>query len=323
MTQKHSYSIFQEPWWLDATAPGAWDCVQIESGGHVAAKLPFVVQERRGARILTQPALTQSLGPWIADTGAGYSKTLSREMSLYRELIKGLPKHDLFKQHFAPEVTNWLPFYWEGFTQTTRYTYLLDIERGLDAIRSNMDKRNRRQLAHSQNFLQAEVSDDLNAFLLLNDKTFQRQGMQTPYSHEYVHRLDDAVQRHAKRWIILARDKATGTAQAGIYMISDGTRVYSLMSGADPDARAQNGGIVARWKAIETVHTAGLPVLDLQGSMIKNVERRNRNYGAEQVPYFSIMRSNGRLERAERNARWRRAPLLWAWRMKQSLKRGS
>ena len=318
MTTVRLYTPFQEPWWLDAAAPGQWDAVQVERGGQLQAYLPFVIGERGGARSLGQPLLTQSLGPWISDTGAGYTSTLSREMILYKELIDGLPEHDVFKQHFATQVTNWLPFYWEGFEQTTRYTYTLDMRQSLEQIHAGMDKRNRKQLRRAQESLIAETSDDLETFLRLNDKTFERQGIATPYSHDFVFRLDEAARINARRWIVLARDKWTGEAHAGIYMIASGDRVYSLMSGADPTLRDQNGGIVARWKAIEVAHNADVSTLDFQGSMLKTVERRNRNYGSCQVPYFSIHRSNGVLEAYEKKRRMRRAPLVAAWRLKEA-----
>ncbi len=313
------YTPFQEPWWLDATAPGRWDAVQVERGGQLQAYLPFVIEESNGIRFLKQPLLTQSLGPWISETGAGYTTTLSREMSLYKELIDGLPAHDVFRQQFATQVTNWLPFYWEGFEQTTRYTYTLDMRQDLEEIYRGMDKRNRRQLRHAQESLTAETSDDLEAFLQLNDKTFERQGLAVPYSHDLVFRLDEAAKAHARRWIVLARDKWTGEAHAGIYMLASGDRMYSLMSGADPAFRDQNGGIVARWKAIETAHEAAVSTLDFQGSMLKTIERRNRNYGSSQVPYFLVSRSNGVLEAYERNRRIRRAPLVAAWRLKEAI----
>lgn len=317
MSSPTSYTMFQEEWWLNAAAPGTWDAVEVEKGGEIQAKLAFSIEEPLGATVLTQPALTQSLGPWVKDTGAGYTKSLSREMSLYQELIQKLPKHDVFNQHFAPQVTNWLPFFWEGFTQTTKYTYTLDLQAGLDALWQGMDKRNRRQLRVAQESLVAEPSDDLEAFLDLNEATFNRQHLEMPYTRDYVYRIDAAIQKNAKRWIILARDRRDGVPHAGIYMAEHDGYVYSLMSGADPALRDQNGGIVARWKAIETAYDAQAEVLDFQGSMLRTVERRNRNYGAIQVPYFAINRTNGVLEAKRRLRKIKRAPLVAAWKLKE------
>lgn len=61
-------SIFEQPWWLDAVAPGQWDAVEIEENGRIVARLPFVFKKKFGARIVGQPQLTQTLGPWIEYT---------------------------------------------------------------------------------------------------------------------------------------------------------------------------------------------------------------------------------------------------------------
>src|SRR5882762_10808904 len=115
-----SYNLFQEPWWLDAVAPGEWDEVVVKRGGQVAARLPFVRKRKFGSVFLTQPRLTPSLGPWLRVSSAKRTNRLAEEKELMQELIAALPHFDLFRQTFAPQVTNWLPFYWQGFSQTTR-----------------------------------------------------------------------------------------------------------------------------------------------------------------------------------------------------------
>lgn len=287
-----THSMFQQPWWLEATAPGQWDAVEVERGGETVAWLPYVVKKQRGLRVFTQPQLTQSLGPWTKETGAHYTQALSRDINLYTELIKKLPKFDVFRQNFAPEVTNWLPFYWNNFSQTTRYTYTVDLTRPMQELWSDLDKRDRRQLRNATDLVEAELVQDLAEVLSLNDMTFNRQGLKTPYDHEYVHQIDSAVREQARRWAVVAREKASGLPLAGIYMVAFRGRVYSLLSGVDPDHRHLNAGIVARWKAFEEAHSYG-GVLDLQGSMMKTIERRNRNYGSKQVPYYSITKGNG------------------------------
>ena len=62
--------VFQQPWWLDAVAPGRWDEVTCEEGGRVVARLPFVVRGRPRFRMLAQSSLTQTLGPWVESSDA-------------------------------------------------------------------------------------------------------------------------------------------------------------------------------------------------------------------------------------------------------------
>lgn len=145
-----SYSLFQEPWWLDAVAAGEWDEVVVKRGGRVAARLPFVRKEKLGGTWLLQPKLTPYLGPWLRASDAKLTNRLSEEKELMQELIDGLPQFDLFRQTFAPEVTYWLPFYWRGFSQTTRYTYRLSDLTDLaglwgDSVRTSGEKFARRR----------------------------------------------------------------------------------------------------------------------------------------------------------------------------------
>ncbi len=326
MSLDGAYTPFQEPWWLEALAPGRWDVVEVDQGGTTVARLPYVVEERLGTRVLTQPVLTQSLGPWVRPTGASSPRELGRQMDLFQQLINGLPRHDVFSQGFAPAVTNWLPFYWQGFEQTTRYTYQLDVTQSPDQVLARMDKRNRRQLRAANKLVVAEVQGGegsadgapegaLEELLALNRLSFARQGLRPPYTPDEVRALDQAIAKNAKRWVILARDVESGRAVNGIYLLAAGDAVYSLLSGADPKRRHLGGGMVARQASIEVAHRAGA-VLDLQGSMLRGVERRNRNYGATQVPYFVVTRSNGVLERRSRQRELLRAPLLAAWRAK-------
>src|SRR6476620_5108008 len=84
-------SIFQQPWWLDAVAPGTWSAVEIHRGGTLKARLPYVMDRRMGVRLLRQPLLTPSLGPWICPSEGKYATQLAHQKELYTELIEQLP----------------------------------------------------------------------------------------------------------------------------------------------------------------------------------------------------------------------------------------
>jgi hypothetical protein len=55
-------------------------------------------------------------------------------------LIDALPPHDVFSQSFHHSITNWQPLSWKGFTQTTRYTYILKDLSDLDKVMENFEK---------------------------------------------------------------------------------------------------------------------------------------------------------------------------------------
>src|SRR3954454_9089777 len=108
-------AIFQQPWWLEAMAPGCWGDVTVERGGRTVARLPYVVRGRGRWRVLGQPPLTQTLGPWVERSAAKPANALTEEIELLTELEAGLPPAVAFRQQFSPAMLNALPFHWAGY----------------------------------------------------------------------------------------------------------------------------------------------------------------------------------------------------------------
>src|SRR5689334_2152569 len=101
-------SLFQQPWWLEAIAPGQWGAAEVRDSGKLIARFPYVIQRRYGLTLLHMPPLTQTLGPWISCSTGKYEAQLSREHALLEEMIAALPRFDSFRQSFHYSVTNWL-----------------------------------------------------------------------------------------------------------------------------------------------------------------------------------------------------------------------
>ena len=132
-----SIPIFSRDWWLDATAGDEnWDVALVRNGNQVLAAMPYAMRRRYGMKALGQPALTQTLGPWLfpMDPGTSEAKKLAQEKDLMHALIDQLPGFDYFNQNWHYTYTNWLPFSWRGFTQTTHYTYVLTDLRDPDRL---------------------------------------------------------------------------------------------------------------------------------------------------------------------------------------------
>ena len=117
--------IFSQAWWLDAVCGEKnWDVSLVEANDKILASMPYY-QPYPG--IITMPSYTQTMGPWQTKESANskYTTLLSKCQAFYKQLIAQLPRFTFFLQNFSYQVTDWLPFYWEGFRQTTRYTYIL------------------------------------------------------------------------------------------------------------------------------------------------------------------------------------------------------
>lgn len=280
--------IFSQAWWLDAVAGDNWDVCIVEKGDKIQASMPYVVKKKYGLTLLTQPSLTQNLGPWIRPAHAKYSKQLSQQKDLMEVLIDQLPKYHYFSQNWHYSNTNWLPFYWKGFEQITRYTYLIDDLSNIDDVWDSSLANIRTDIRKAENKFNLVVKESLpfSDFLLLNRQTFLRQGIQLPYSESFVNQLVfTAKDRNQCRWFI-AQDNE-GRNHAGVLLVWDSESAYYLMGGGDPDLRNSGATSLCMWEAIKFASTV-TKRFDFEGSMIEPVERFFRAFGAKQTPYFAL-----------------------------------
>lgn len=296
-----SLPIFSRDWWLDAAAgPDGWDVALTRKGDKVLAAMPYTVRRRYGMRVLSQPALTQKLGPWLQPGEGKPSTRLAYEKELMQDLIDRLPEFDYFSQNWHYGHSNWLPFSWNGFEQTTRYTYVLPELGDADKLWHGFEKSARAECTKALNRYQLTVRDDLplDDFLALNRMTFARQGMPVPYSEAFVHRLDAACAARGCRKFFIAVDE-DGRHHAGNYIVWDEYSSYGLMNGADPALRTSGAASLCMWAAIR--HAAQVTKsFDFCGSMLLPIERFLRGFGALQMPYFTISKTPSRLLRLRR-----------------------
>ncbi len=294
------YSLFGQPWWLDAVArPGNWGEARVESGGRLQARLPYRFRKRYGCIVLTTPPLTQHLGPWFAPSNAKYATELAKQKDLVEELISKLPRHHVFRQNFHHSVTNWLPWYWQGFEQTTRYTYVLDDLGSEKCLWDCMQSKIRSDIRKAQNRFGLEVRTDLGLDVLLSvcQKTFQRQD-RNGLPEQVVHRIYDACEKQGAGRAFFAVDEQN-RVHAAQYLVWDERTAYYLLGGGDPELRNSGAHSLTMWEAIKFASTVSNS-FDFEGSMVEPIERFFRAFGARQAPYHQVTGINNRWLKAGR-----------------------
>jgi hypothetical protein len=289
-------SIFQQPWWLDAVAPGKWGEAIIEHEGRVVARMPFVARGRPRFRVLTMPPLTQTLGPWIERSAASPARTASDEMRLLGELEALLPSANAFRQSFSPTMMNALPFCWKGYQLEVRYTLRLEglgDEQALwDGLRGNI----RREIRKARRRLRVRDDLGLDRFYHVWSKTFERQSKPVIASLDVLERLDAACEARGARSTLFAEDEA-GRVHAVAYAVWDRHVAYNLLGGAEPQLRTSGASSLLMWESIMRAR-AVTDVFDFEGSMIQPVERFFRSFGASQTPYLLVSRADARAQAA-------------------------
>ncbi|MGD9528159.1 GNAT family N-acetyltransferase [Pseudonocardia sp.] len=291
-----SHTPFEQPWWLEAVAPGRWGHVLVERGGEVVARLPYVRKQKFGLTVLTQAPLTRFVGPWLRPSEGKYEKRLGVERELMGELIDRLPPHDVYRGNFAPAITNWLPFHWAGFDATVRYTYRIDDLRDPDRLWAELGGNVRSRVKRAAKGV--EIRTDLESeavleeVLRINRRLFERQGLGVSFGDDLARRLDAACRARGAREVVTATD-SQGRLQAALYLVRDATTTYLLYGGTDPEFRSTGVNSLVVWEAIRLASQTSQH-FDFLGSMIEPVERVNRSFGARQVPYFFVTRARPR-----------------------------
>jgi lipid II:glycine glycyltransferase (peptidoglycan interpeptide bridge formation enzyme) len=292
--------LFVQDWYLDAVCEeGAWDVVLVEKKDRLLASLPYFVKKKLGFTYITMPPMVKTMGPYLIPE----VRDLKYSHRYYQQLIRQLPRIDGFKQDFHPSVTNWLPFYWTKYQQTTRYTYTLNVQ-SPDEVYAGLNRNMKRNIKKASAQLRIETHHSLDTFYRINQMSFDRQGVSIPYSFDFLQKHDRALENNDARQMLFAVDKQDRIHSAA-YLVWDKTTAYYHLSGDDPALRNSGAGILLIWEAIKfTSQQLQLSRFDFEGSMIENIEAIRRQFGAHQEPYFRVWKYHHPLYR------W----LDWKWR---------
>jgi hypothetical protein len=287
---RHTHCLFQDEWWLEAVAPGAWGIATVGHGADLQARLPYVLTRRPFFSFIRQPHLTQTLGPWFRDVGGRSISALGREHQLAAELVAQLPRCDFFSMNFHHAITNWLPYTWQRFEMVPKVTYVLEKLGTKDELWGGLAPNIRREIRKAEKRVEIVRSDDLDLFVRLNQKTFERQQMAIPYSPTTLRRVHDACARRGAGQIYFARD-AEQRYHAAIYIVRDDRSAFYLSGGADASLRTSGAHSLLMWNAILDASLTSKQ-FNFEGSVIRGIERFLRAFGGEQKTYMNARRGN-------------------------------
>jgi len=288
-----SYSIFQQPWWLEAVVPGAWEEVCLRDQEKIIARWPYIKKKKYFCDVISMPMLTQHLGPFLAPIHGKYCNMLSRQHEILNELIEQLPSYDFLIQNFHYSLTNWLPFYWKNYKQTTKYTYVLNEIKNHELVWNNFRENIRREIRKGQKGLEVKTDLGLDKLYETCKKTYDRQNQQIPYSFDLLRRIDEACASRNYRITLFAIDDKQNIHSA-IYIVFDQNSAYYLIGGGDPFLRTSGAHSLLMWEAIKHV-SQFVDKFDFEGSMVQPIERFFRSFGAQQVPYFHVTSARNKL----------------------------
>lgn len=293
--------LFYQPWYLDiVSGENNWDVVlSQDKGGNITGVFPFTSFRIKGIPVFSNPPLSPYLGIRLFPP-----KNLSSRTSVYsfenksiKALIDGLPKKAYYMNFsFHPDFQNWYPFFWRGYRQTTRYTYILKNIKDHESLQNEFSSTLKRQIKKATENLQLVEDVPTGKLFSFLKSTLQRQGNSIGLSEAMLENLARALidRGQGKLLAVLGPDQ---DVLAATLLAWDKESAYCLVLGMDHSADKNNAVKYLLWESIKQT-SAHVDYFNFEGSMIKNVERVFRSFGAFRTPYYNISFYKNRIMRA-------------------------
>ena len=280
--------IFYQPFYLDVVTEGEWEATCLLENDKILAIMPYSLRHCKQA-LIQQPAFTIYLGPFFPDHQRS-NLALGKEMEILEALESSIKKHDYYNQNWHPSSRNWMPFYWKGYHQSTRYSYVISGPREMQHVREGYNQNVRRNLKRSGAIIWVEQTTHTNELFSVICKTFKRKGMQQPYNFQMFKELVRRCVEEQCCSIMLAKD-ADANIHAAMFLVWDDKWVYYMAGGVDDKYKTSGAVTLLFDKAIQFAMDTGRS-FDFEGSMIRSVEKYFRSFGAVQQEYFVLTKVN-------------------------------
>jgi len=286
--------VFLSPWWLDLDAgPGNWDVVLVRTNGQITGALPYCFTQLKFFKGIGMPPVAPYQGYHIAyppDQQKAASK-MAWEQRIVQLLFSGLPAQSFFYQHFPPEITNWMPLHWLGYQQTTKYSHVIEDLARPDEIFESFENRARNTIRKAEKKLTVAETGDSRLLIELVKLTYQKQNLPPPYDLERLALLAEKVVLKNAGKIYVAEDEGRN-AHAAAFVVWDREKVFYTIQASDPALLADGGAALLAWHALKDASAHGLKSFDFTGSMMPNVEKYLRSFGAVPVQRHYITKEN-------------------------------
>ncbi len=281
--------LFFDPEWLDCVCQsGHWDvCLSLSPNGQVQGALPYYLCTHRGLKVIKMPKLTPYLGPLLhLPTTPNSYKNERRFRKVCKDLISQLPPVAYYYQLCHPSFVNVLPFLWNNFQQTTRYTFRVSGRTNIQVSYEALDASVKYNIRNAKERLTVQEHEGIMALYKLVQKSFAYKNKTTPFSEIYLQNINNLLTKKGQRKIFLAIDDQ-GNHHAGIYLALDSTTAYCLIIGNDPNFRRSGAVQFLLWHAISWAKDHQL-IFDFEGSMIQSIYHLFQDFNAPLVAYHEL-----------------------------------
>lgn len=292
--ERNDIPLFMQAWWMDAVCGEKnWDLIIYEKNCEILGVWVFHFIKKNGFRVVIQPILTQTNGIWIKKPNKFSDHKPNRfDNEIITSLIDQFESNKIsyFEQNFHHSFTNWLPFYWRGYEQTTRYSYIIENISNPEECLKQFKYSKRSLITKAQKTIRIDFQLSGSDFYDSLKVNLQYLGKKIYYSKESFLRILEACQSRNQGCIIAAYDNKNNL-HAAIFIIWDENCAYNLITTIKPEYRASGASSLIFFEAIKLM-SKKTKSFDFEGSMNESIAKSYQRFGTVQIPYFQIKKNN-------------------------------
>lgn len=263
-----------------------WDVLLVERNGTIEGALPYLHGRKWGLTFVLQPQLTPWSGPWLHPSldFDGRQATLGVLAAALRDR-----KDILCMQCFPPEDTDWQPFHWHGFRQTTRYTYRFPSLADPDALYHAAPRIRRRYDKSVEEGCLVDKSLSLDEFVPFHIDHYHRKGQRDLIPEGLMRRVVTTCLHRDQGVLWGLRRRSDNALLAAWFVAYDERCAWSLLLALGKDA-PKGAMSYLMWQVIR--HLSSLTrSFDFEGGMDANLAFFYNSFGTVQTPYHCIYRT--------------------------------
>lgn len=273
--------IFSQPWWLDVVSEeGNWDVILYEEKKEVVAAFPFFYKKKGFLKIIVQPKFTQKLGPIIMNNTSGTTKILNH-------FINNMPNYNYMDINWHHQYKNWLPFYWNKFSQETMYTCIIKDLDKIDHVYKNFSQ-NRKHDINKSKASNLKINFDLDAKLFFreHEKNLRKRNFKISYKEKFLENLFLSCKENNSGRLIGISDHNNNYLSI-CFIVWDSDYAYLIGLSSDPDKIKSGATSMLIFESLKFLRNKAKN-FDFEGSMNQNIYSFYKSFGSERYEYYKI-----------------------------------
>jgi len=196
-----------------------------------------------------------------------------------------------------PDISDIREFLWNGFQVKVNYSFVVDIDRDLDAIWNSFNKNCRRDIRSSDiQRLQIEQTVDTEKFFSVMTRRYNEQHLPFPFiSPEYMRQLLMEEPDNIKCYFLKYNDEIVN-----LKLIYTSQQRVVLWKGGVNLNRDLHSNEIFIWEIIKRARDEGFKELELQGANIGRLSRFKSKFNPQLEQYYTIEKMDilGKVSRA-------------------------